>query len=137
MSELNFNAPATFNALANILPLHNEPRSHLPWLAVCRNEPTIHHLTISDSQVLDHDVAKLREGMAQLGMAFPCIMKPRVACGTPESHTMALLLKPEGLLESKVPLPASLQVGRTALVSALGCQRKIYAGLLWRTIRFM
>jgi hypothetical protein len=57
-------------------------------------------------------MAKLRGAMADLKLTFPCIMKPRVACGTPESHAMALLLNLEGLGESRVALPASFQVRR-------------------------
>ncbi|GAQ79267.1 inositol 1,3,4-trisphosphate 5/6-kinase [Klebsormidium nitens] len=87
----------------------------LPGLAVTVRAPKA-------IRVLEHDVAKLSESMAELGMAFPCIMKPRVACGTPESHAMALLLRPEGLLESRVTLPASLQ----EYVDHGGLQHKVY-----------
>lgn len=66
-------------------------------------------------QVLDRDPARLKQAMADLGMTCPVIMKPRVACGTPESHAMALLLQPEGITEAHVTLPASVQVSMIAI----------------------
>lgn len=40
--------------------------------------------------------------MSDSGIQLPCIVKPRVACGTPEAHHMALILRQEGFQEMQV-----------------------------------
>ncbi len=39
-------------------------------------------------------------------MPMPVIVKPRVACGQAFSHSMSLLLRPQGAVDLHVPMPA-------------------------------
>lgn len=54
-----------------------------------------------DQQICNH--------MTGSGIQLPCIVKPRVACGTPEAHHMALVLRNEGFQEMQVAMPGCLQ----------------------------
>ncbi|KAG2448349.1 hypothetical protein HYH02_006931 [Chlamydomonas schloesseri] len=64
------------------------------------------HVTVSA-----FEPAQLAAALEQLGCSAPFIVKPVVACGTPDSHAMALVLWPEALgeLAGRVPLPAVVQ----------------------------
>lgn len=42
--------------------------------------------------------------MQQHGIHLPCIVKPRVACGTPEAHHMALILHDQGFTQMQASL---------------------------------
>ena len=43
------------------------------------------------------------------GLGYPCILKPRIGCGPPDSHQMALVFRPEGLEETQIPRPGIIQ----------------------------
>jgi hypothetical protein len=43
------------------------------------------------------------------GVPLPCLLKPRVACGAPGSHAMALLRRASGAASARVALPALAQ----------------------------
>ena len=45
---------------------------------------------------------KICQQIASSGIQLPCIVKPRVACGTPEAHHMALILRSEGFQAMQV-----------------------------------
>ena len=47
--------------------------------------------------------AQTRHLLAQSGIRLPCIVKPRVACGTPEAHQMAVVLQEDGFQDLQVP----------------------------------
>eukprot|EP00897_Mesotaenium_endlicherianum_P010747 jgi/Mesen1/9700/ME000069S09110 len=42
-------------------------------------------------------------------VSAPAIVKPRVACGAPEAHTMAIVFDEEGFRDLRVPMPATVQ----------------------------
>ena len=42
-------------------------------------------------------------------MELPVIVKPAAACGVAAAHCMAIVLRPAGFADLRVPLPASLQ----------------------------
>ncbi|DBA81431.1 TPA: Inositol-tetrakisphosphate 1-kinase, variant 2 [Trebouxia sp. C0004] len=46
--------------------------------------------------------AETRHLLAQSGIRLPCIVKPRVACGTPEAHQMAVVLQEDGFKDLQV-----------------------------------
>jgi hypothetical protein len=43
------------------------------------------------------------------GLHPPLVLKPRVACGVPEAHQMALIFAPDGLIDPGVPAPGIAQ----------------------------
>lgn len=49
------------------------------------------------------------QAMLQAGLSLPCIVKPIVACGVPEAHSMALVTTQQGFAGLAVPLPACVQ----------------------------
>ncbi|KAG2442579.1 hypothetical protein HXX76_002664 [Chlamydomonas incerta] len=61
--------------------------------------------------VASFEPEQLEVALRQLGGSAPFIVKPVVACGTPDSHAMALALWPQALagLAGRVPLPAVVQ----------------------------
>ena len=48
--------------------------------------------------------AETRRLLAQNGIRLPCIVKPRVACGTSEAHQMAVVLHEDGFKDLQVHL---------------------------------
>jgi hypothetical protein len=60
---------------------------------------------------------------AEAGIELPCLVKPRVACGVPGAHAMALLLRASGGAGSRVALPALAQ----AFVPHRGTFHKCYS----------
>ena len=46
--------------------------------------------------------AETRLLLAQNGIRLPCIVKTRVACGTPEAHQMAVVLREDGFQDLDV-----------------------------------
>ena len=52
---------------------------------------------------------KLLGSLSAAGIPLPAIFKSAVACGVPEAHKMAIVLRPEGLSEVDVPMPACVQ----------------------------
>lgn len=46
--------------------------------------------------------AETRRLLAQNGIRLPCIVKPRVACGTPEAHQMVVVLHEDGFKDLEV-----------------------------------
>ncbi|KAF5827354.1 inositol 1, 3, 4-trisphosphate 5/6-kinase-domain-containing protein [Dunaliella salina] len=78
-----------------------------------------------------HDASAIDEDMRAAGLTPPLILKPSVACGLPDSHSMALITTPGGkvvadaLQAARMPLPAIVQQfsnhgGRVAKVYAAG-----------------
>ncbi|PNW85347.1 hypothetical protein CHLRE_03g182100v5 [Chlamydomonas reinhardtii] len=61
--------------------------------------------------IASYEPQQLEAALKQLGCSAPFIVKPVVACGTPDSHAMALALWPQALggLAGRVPLPAVVQ----------------------------
>ena len=52
---------------------------------------------------------KLLGSLSAAGIPLPAIFKSAVACGVAEAHKMAIALRPEGLSEVDVPMPACVQ----------------------------
>ena len=61
--------------------------------------------------------AETRRLLAQNGIRLPCIVKPRVACGTSEAHQMAVVLHEDGFKDLQVHLRLldSCKTGRLLL----------------------
>ncbi|PNH04613.1 Inositol-tetrakisphosphate 1-kinase 4 [Tetrabaena socialis] len=59
--------------------------------------------------VASFEAEEVAAAVARLGCPAPYIVKPVVACGTPDSHSMALVLWPEALVGLQLPLPAVVQ----------------------------
>lgn len=60
--------------------------------------------------LIDRFAPDVFRAAAASGVSTPCVVKPIVACGVPESHQMAFILHASGLLpDLDVPLPAILQ----------------------------
>ncbi|URD77642.1 Inositol 1, 3, 4-trisphosphate 5/6-kinase [Musa troglodytarum] len=51
----------------------------------------------------------LRDQLSEANLSFPIIVKPQIACGVGDAHSMALVFKFEDFKEICVPLPAILQ----------------------------
>ncbi|KAA6428986.1 MAG: inositol-tetrakisphosphate 1-kinase 4-like, partial [Trebouxia sp. A1-2] len=66
--------------------------------------------------------AETRHLLAQSGIRLPCIVKPRVACGTPEAHQMAVVLQEDGFQDLQVAMPACLQ----QFINHNGVLHKVY-----------
>ncbi|TVU08897.1 hypothetical protein EJB05_42324 [Eragrostis curvula] len=60
-------------------------------------------------KVDNFDDDKLDKQLAEVGLSFPLIVKPQVACGVADAHNMALVFKFEEFSNLTVPLPAVLQ----------------------------
>ena len=56
------------------------------------------------------------------GIALPCLLKPRAACGTPTAHGFALLMRVDAASEAAVDLPAVAQ----SFVQHNGTVHKVY-----------
>lgn len=74
--------------------------------------------------------AETRQLLAQNGIRLPCIVKPRVACGTPEAHQMAVVLHEDGFKDLEVH-PCILH-SCSAEILLLACQ--LYSVLVVQTI---
>ncbi|DBB10768.1 TPA: hypothetical protein ACH3X3_007252 [Trebouxia sp. C0006] len=66
--------------------------------------------------------AETRHLLAQSGIRLPCIVKPRVACGTPEAHQMAVVLQEDGFQDLQVAMPGCLQ----QFINHNGVLHKVY-----------
>ncbi|GBG68908.1 hypothetical protein CBR_g3607 [Chara braunii] len=53
--------------------------------------------------------AVAREALSQAKLEPPWIVKPRIACGIPDAHTMAFVRTRAGIADLKLPLPAVIQ----------------------------
>ncbi|XP_030527794.1 inositol 1,3,4-trisphosphate 5/6-kinase 4 [Rhodamnia argentea] len=47
--------------------------------------------------------------LSEAKLSPPCIVKPQVACGVADAHSMAIVFKVEDFMDLKVPLPAIIQ----------------------------
>lgn len=74
--------------------------------------------------------AETRQLLAQNGIRLPCIVKPRVACGTPEAHQMAVVLHEDGFKDLQVHLCLFNSLRAEILLLA----RQLYSVLMVLTI---
>lgn len=47
--------------------------------------------------------------LSEAKLSSPCIVKPQVACGVADAHSMAIVFKVEDFMDLKVPVPAIIQ----------------------------
>nr|XP_043617143.1 inositol 1,3,4-trisphosphate 5/6-kinase 4 isoform X1 [Erigeron canadensis] len=52
---------------------------------------------------------KLEQKLHEAKLSFPCIVKPQVACGVADAHSMAIVFRADDFLGLSVPLPAIVQ----------------------------
>ena len=76
--------------------------------------------TTAEVQALDP--GHVAAALAGAGITLPCLLKPRVACGTPKSHHFALLTSTSGAPAACVDVPAVAQ----AFVRHDGTAHKVY-----------
>ncbi|XP_078152668.1 inositol 1,3,4-trisphosphate 5/6-kinase 4 [Carex rostrata] len=55
------------------------------------------------------DNHELGQKIAESNLTFPVLVKPQVACGVADAHSMAIVFKEEEFRELSVPLPAIIQ----------------------------
>ncbi|KAI4295773.1 hypothetical protein L6164_035783 [Bauhinia variegata] len=60
-------------------------------------------------KVDNFDNFDFQTGLAKAKLSFPCIVKPKVACGVSHAHKMAIAFKVEDFKGLNVPLPAVIQ----------------------------
>lgn len=61
------------------------------------------------TEVTNFEEPWLSQALDSTNIQLPVIVKPRVACGASEAHTMAVVFKREGFSGLPVPLPAVIQ----------------------------
>ncbi|CAM8982008.1 unnamed protein product [Rhodiola kirilowii] len=52
---------------------------------------------------------ELAKRLVECSLSFPCIVKPQVACGVADAHSMAIAFKVEDFKDLDVPVPAVVQ----------------------------
>ncbi|KAJ0035062.1 hypothetical protein Pint_26380 [Pistacia integerrima] len=60
-------------------------------------------------KVNDFNESDLAQRLPEAKLSFPCIVKPQVACGVADAHSMALVFEIEDFKHLSVPLPAVVQ----------------------------
>ncbi|CAN4076186.1 unnamed protein product [Withania somnifera] len=60
-------------------------------------------------KVVDFREPKLEEKLADAKLSLPNIVKPQVACGVSDAHSMAIVFKSDSYKDLNVPLPAIVQ----------------------------
>ncbi|VVA22356.1 PREDICTED: inositol-tetrakisphosphate [Prunus dulcis] len=60
-------------------------------------------------KVYDFNQAGLIQSLSEAKLALPSIVKPQVACGVADSHSMAIVFRVEDFKDLTVPLPAIIQ----------------------------
>lgn len=60
-------------------------------------------------KVDDYSEPDLNQRLSEAKLSLPYIVKPQVACGVADAHSMAIVFKVEDFKDLKVPLPAVIQ----------------------------
>ncbi|OIV95630.1 hypothetical protein TanjilG_23861 [Lupinus angustifolius] len=60
-------------------------------------------------KVNNFDEFNFATGLAEARLSLPCIVKPKVACGVSDAHTMAIVFRVNDFMNLNVPLPAVIQ----------------------------
>ncbi|KAF3451093.1 hypothetical protein FNV43_RR07182 [Rhamnella rubrinervis] len=60
-------------------------------------------------KVDDFDEPDFIQRLSEAKLSLPCIVKPQVACGVSDAHSMAIVFKVEDFKDLSVPLPAVIQ----------------------------
>ncbi|XP_031272674.1 inositol 1,3,4-trisphosphate 5/6-kinase 4 isoform X2 [Pistacia vera] len=60
-------------------------------------------------KVNDFNESDLAQRLPEAKLSFPCIVKPQVACGVADAHSMAIVFEIEDFKHLSVPLPAVVQ----------------------------
>ncbi|KAL3360762.1 hypothetical protein AABB24_013953 [Solanum stoloniferum] len=60
-------------------------------------------------QVVDFREPKLEDKLVDAKLSLPNIVKPQVACGVADAHSMAIVFKADSYKDLNVPLPAIVQ----------------------------
>ncbi|VVB03303.1 unnamed protein product [Arabis nemorensis] len=51
----------------------------------------------------------LAQNLSKAGLSFPCIVKPQVACGVADAHSMAIVFQVDDFKDLNTPVPAIIQ----------------------------
>ncbi|TXG68168.1 hypothetical protein EZV62_003103 [Acer yangbiense] len=70
----------------------------------CRTIRAPHFLKVNNFSVLD-----LAQRLSEAKLSFPSIVKPQVACGVADAHSMAIVFGVQDFKDLSVPLPAVVQ----------------------------
>ncbi|KAL5733701.1 hypothetical protein ACOSQ2_033393 [Xanthoceras sorbifolium] len=97
--------------LDNIFPVLDRLKIQLILLGLqdlnvegCRTIRAPHFLKVNDFNDPD-----LTQRLSEAKLSFPCIVKPQVACGVADAHSMAIVFGAEDFKHLSVPLPAVVQ----------------------------
>ncbi|KAJ4833632.1 hypothetical protein Tsubulata_001249 [Turnera subulata] len=60
-------------------------------------------------QVTDFNAPDLGQKLSEAGLSLPSIVKPQVACGVADAHSMAIVFRVEDFKDLSVPVPAVIQ----------------------------
>ncbi|CAN8286563.1 unnamed protein product [Cochlearia groenlandica] len=52
---------------------------------------------------------RLAQNLSRAGLCLPCIVKPQVACGVADAHSMAIVFRVEDFKDLNTPVPAIIQ----------------------------
>ncbi|KFK37221.1 hypothetical protein AALP_AA4G229400 [Arabis alpina] len=56
-----------------------------------------------------YDEPDLAQNLSKAGLSLPCIVKPQVACGVADAHSMAIVFRVEDFKDLNTPVPAIIQ----------------------------
>ncbi|CAN7103298.1 unnamed protein product [Brassica rapa subsp. narinosa] len=56
-----------------------------------------------------YDEPDLAQNLSRAGLSLPCIVKPQVACGVADAHSMAIVFRVEDFKDLNTPVPAIIQ----------------------------
>lgn len=56
-----------------------------------------------------YDEPDLAQNLSRAGLSLPCIVKPQVACGVADAHSMAIVFRVEDFKNLNTPVPAIIQ----------------------------
>ncbi|KAJ4723907.1 putative Inositol-tetrakisphosphate 1-kinase [Melia azedarach] len=101
----------TIDPLNNVYPVMDRLKIQLLLLGLqdpkAQGRQTIrgpHFLKVNNFNDTD-----LAQGLSEAKLSLPCIVKPQVACGVADSHSMAIVFRLEDFKNLSVPLPAIVQ----------------------------
>ncbi|KAF2603256.1 hypothetical protein F2Q70_00024573 [Brassica cretica] len=60
-------------------------------------------------QIDSYDEPDLAQNLSRAGLSLPCIVKPQVACGVADAHSMAIVFRVEDFKDLNTPVPAIIQ----------------------------
>jgi hypothetical protein len=62
-----------------------------------------------------YDEPDLAQNLSRAGLSLPCIVKPQVACGVADAHSMAIVFRVEDFKNLNTPVPAIIQVSHNVI----------------------